>query len=129
MSEKKNMFQIMKSAIDRTFIPNQSEMNQINSFLFTRWISNHPFGIKIAEFINNSTDVPINAQYWLARSTLQSVRYIAYPKKEDTKDKDIQLLSEHYNINYSLAREYHRMLPKEELEKIKNKYRHIGRTK
>ena len=122
-------FAIMASAVKKDFIPTEAELKTINSFMMCRWISNHPVGIEIANFLNNATEIPIDVQYWFVRNTMHNVRYITYPKKTSAADKDIETLTKYYDCNYAVAKQYYKILPKEELEKILNKYKHIGRTK
>lgn len=122
-------FAIMASSIKKDFIPTRDELKTINSFMFCRWLSNSPVGIEIANYLNNAIDIPIEVQYHFVRSTMHNVRYIAYPKKTDENNKDIEVLATHYKCNYLQAKQYYKILPSEELEKILTKYKHIGKTK
>jgi hypothetical protein len=122
-------FAIMSSAVKKDFIPSPEELKNINSFMMCRWISNHPAGVQVANMLNNATDIPIDAQYWFVRSTMHNIRYIAYQKKSSDIDKDLEVLSNHYQCNIALAKQYYKILPKEELNKILTKYNHVGKIK
>lgn len=127
--EKRTGFAIMASAVKKDFVPTNEELKSINSFMMCRWVSNHPVGIEVANFLNNATDIPINVQYWFVRSTMHNIRYIAVPKKNSDIDKDVDILANHYQCNYILARQYYMMLPKDERDIILGKYKNIGKIK
>lgn len=125
------MFDVFGSIIKKDFIPNNDELKSMNSFVMCKWLSNSPSCIEVANFINNvsDNDMPINVQYWFARSVIKNVKHIPYPKKDSSIDKDIEILSDHFECNYELAKTYYKILPAEEREKIIKKYKHIGRTR
>jgi hypothetical protein len=127
--DKKTSYSVMMSAIKKDFIPNEAELKTINSFMMCRVISNHPAYITLANFINNATDIPLVAQYWFVRSTNYNVRFIAPIKKTSEIDSDINVLADHYQCNYQLARQYYKLMPVDVRDKIIAKYKHIGRTK
>lgn len=126
---KNTGFAIMASAIKKDFIPSPEEIKSINSFMMCRWISNHPLGVEVSNIINNATDIPIETQYWLVRSMMNNVRYIKYPKKTSDEDKDITIIAEHYKCNFLQAKQYYKILPEEERNKLLNKYKNFGRVK
>lgn len=129
IKEARTPYAVMNSAINKKFIPTLDEIKTVNSFMLCRTISNHPLGVEVANFINNAYDIPIEVQYWFVRSTLNKVNYISYPKKQANNDKDIEIIAEHFECNYMQAKQYYKMLPEDERNKILVKYKHIGRTK
>ena len=129
LPEGRTMFSIMASAIKKDFTPTLEEINSINPFMFCRWLSNSPLGIDYANYFNNAIDIPMFAQYHFIRNTVDNVKYIVNIKKDTSNNAEIEILSEYYSCSYAVAKQYHKILPADELEKILIKYRHIGRTK
>lgn len=122
-------FAIMSSTIKKDFIPTDDEIASINSFMMCRWLSNHPMGVEVANFINNNTDLPINVQYWFVRSAMNGIKYIAYPKGIDKKDEVLEIISKHYDCNFEIAKEYLRLLPPSEKDRIIAIYKNVGKIK
>lgn len=104
-TSEKTSYEIMKSAIDKSFEPSLEEMNKINPFFFARYISNDPSTIHIANVLNNFSNIPIDCQYKLVRySTIDKISFINYNKK--IKSKDIEVIMKYYNTNEETAKEY-----------------------
>jgi hypothetical protein len=129
VQEKRTSFAIMASSVKKDFIPTLAELNTINSYMMCKWLSNHPVGIEVANFINNATDLPIEVQYQFVRATMHNIRYISFPKKTSPIDDVLDIISDHYKCSYSIAKQYYKILPEAEVEKILKKYKHIGRVK
>lgn len=117
--QDRGSYQLMLSIVKKHLTPKEEEYEKINSFFLCRWLSNHPLGIEVANYINCNSELNIKGQYWLARSTLQSVKYIANQKKDALTIESIQLLAKHYKCNLELATRYLSILPTEELDKIR----------
>lgn len=115
----------MKSAVDKTFEPSEEEIKTINSFFLIRYISNDPSTIYIANVLNCSKNIPVNAQYKFVRnSTMDRVSFVNYPKKEKTSTtKELKLVMQYYKCNESTAKEYIKILGVKETQKIIQKYK------
>ena len=127
--EKRNSYQVMTSILKKDFIPTEEEIKSLNSWMITRWLSNHPYGIEIANYINNNHNMPLHAQYWLARNKVFGIKYIPYPKKESDKNEVYEIFSNHYNCRLEIAKEMVSRLPQSEIDKIVNMYKNVGRIK
>jgi ribulose bisphosphate carboxylase small subunit len=56
-------------------------------------------------------------------------RWIKYSAKKAKKDKEIEYLMEHYGCSVQTARQYHRLISKEEMKEINNFFERRGRKK
>jgi hypothetical protein len=116
-------YEIMKSAVDKSFEPTAEELLRVNPFFLIRYISNDPSTIHIANVLNNFSNIPVDCQYKFVRNTtIDKISFINYNKKE--KIKDIELIMKHYNISESLAEEYYEIIKdnKIELNKLYQNY-------
>lgn len=131
--EVQNIFSIISSAVDRKFVPTEEELNKMTPYIFLRYFSNDPSGLMIVSELNIRNNIPKVWEYWFMRLMMpQSTRYIRYMKKEKFEDETLlNNLKHFYKCNEKQALEYYNMLPPEEIEKIKEKYRHgiIGNSK
>lgn len=120
-------YNVMKSAVDKKIVPTLDEIKQINSFFLVRYISNDPASIYIANALNCNFKIPIESQYkFILNSTLDKVAFINYPKKERLlKDKDMKIITRHFGINESVAKDYIKILGPKKVEEILEKYKHI----
>ncbi|AFR52364.1 putative clamp loader subunit [Campylobacter phage F356] len=118
-----SQYEVMVSAYKKDFIPNKNEMNLLNSFMLCRWMSNDIHSVEFANFINNHTDIPINVQYWFARSIMNKVTYMGRPPKEDKLNEYEEAVSKYYNISFNVAKQYCSILPKEKQEEILNMFK------
>ena len=127
--EKRNMYEIQNSILKKDFVPTDEELKTLNSFLMCRWLSAHPFSIEVANYINSHYDLPIKAQYWLARSFVNGIKYIGRPKAEKEDMCYIDVISKEYDCNLDLARRYCSMLSQEEIDRLLSKWNSGGRVK
>lgn len=126
--KKRTPYSIIKSAVDKSFMPTKEELSKINSFFLVRYISNDPNTIYIANTLNcNVSFIPIEAQYKFVReSTLNKVAFINYPKKDKKYSKqNIKLIKTHYKCNDRIAKEYIDLMPEEEINKLLQQYETI----
>lgn len=129
---KKTPYSIMKSAIDKTFEPSEEEIKTVNSFFLTRYISNDPSTIYIANILNcNAKNIPIDAQYkFIRNSTMEKVAFINYPKKEKLiTDKELKLIMKYYKCSESVAKDYVKVLGLEKTQEILDKYKNLNKRK
>jgi len=122
--EKKTSYSVMKSAVDKSFVPTPSEIKALNSFFLVRYISNDPNTIYIANALNCNYRIPIEAQYNFVRnSTLNKVSFITYQKKEKfVTDKEMKILMRHFNTKENVVKEYIKILGKDKTKEILDKY-------
>lgn len=129
---KKTPYSIMKSAVDKSFEPTEEELKTVNSFFLTRYVSNDPSTIYIANILNcNVKNIPIEAQYkFIRNSTMEKVAFINYPKKERIiSDKELKIIMLHYNCNENIAKEYVKIMGIEKTQEILDKYKDIKKFK
>lgn len=117
------MYDIMVSAHKKDFIPTDDEINTLNSFMMCRWMSNNVNTAEFANFINCNTDMPLKAQYWLARAVMNSVGYITRLQKEDQMSELEQAISFTYEVDYDVAKEYAKLLPEHKKAEILASFR------
>jgi len=125
---KRTPYSIMKSSVDKSFMPSDEEIRKINSFFLTRFVSNDPSTIYIANTLNCYVkNIPIEAQYKFVRnSTMDKINFINYPKQEKIiSDKDLNIIAYHYKCNLSIATEYVKILGPEKSKEIIEKYNGI----
>ena len=125
--KSKTSYDVMKSAVDKKFVPSVEEIKSLNSFFLIRYISNDPNSIYIANILNCNHTIPIEAQYnFIRNSTLDKVAFINYPKKEKLiSDKELKIIIRHFKINENVAKEYIKILGPVKTEEILKKYSHL----
>jgi hypothetical protein len=126
---KHTTWDIINSIFKKDFVPSPEEFNNLNSFMLCRTLSNHPLGIEVANIINNNSQLDIEMQYWLARSAIQSVKFIGFPKKDKVENENMKNVMKEYNCSEDVAKRYLKLLSEERIEALKTKYTHIGRTR
>jgi len=134
MSDKQlphSPYNIMKSSVDRLIEPSIEEIKKVNSFFLTRYISNDPASIYIANALNCMSKIPMEAQYkFVLHSTLDKVAFINYPKKERIiSDKELQIIMRHYKVSEIVAKDYVKILGEERTKEILSYYDKVKKTK
>ena len=131
--DNQNIFAVISSAVDRKFVPTDEDLNKMSPYIFLRYFSNDPAGLMIVSELNIRNNIPKNWEYWFMRLMMpQSTRFIRYAKKEKFEDETLlNNLMHYYKCNQKQALEYFNMLPSEEVEKIRERYKYgiIGRAK
>lgn len=123
-----NPFQVMMCAIKDGEV-SDDDIKKVSPFLMCKWLSGNSNTIQAANFFNTHPNVPIETIFIsVQRSFKGKVRYIQYPKNATQKaSKDVEYLSEYYNIRQDLAYDYLKYISDEQLnhirEVMKNKYR------
>jgi len=125
-ANKHNVFQIISSIIDKKFIPTDEELEKMSSYLFTKYFSNDPTGLTLVNELNIRDNIPKKWEYWFMRIMMpRSIRYIRYNKKSKYDDEEfMDNLCHYYKCNEKQAEEYLKLLPDEEIEKIRKKYKY-----
>jgi hypothetical protein len=123
--EKRNSWNVMSSAFKKDFYPTEEEIKDISSFVFCRFLSNHPFGALIVNFINVYPEVPIENQYQLVRYSMPKIQYLKYPSiKKISKTEELENIMDYFNCSEKTALEYLELMSDEEKERIMKKFEH-----
>jgi len=123
--KKYNMFKCITSVLTNN-IPSTEDIEKIPPFIFRRWLSNHPNGIKFANIFNIYNNIPILHQYNFTRQMVGKVKYIEYPKKMKDIEDELKTLQKHFKISYVVAQEYYNILGEDRVKEIMYKYSKIG---
>ena len=86
------------------------------------WLSGNPNLIGLSNLFNQYSDIPIELKVKIVQNLVGGkVRYIPYPKgAKETEVKDLEYLSEFFNISREKAQMYAEFIDKKELQKIKD---------
>lgn len=110
--EKFDLFGTMYSCITKKGKPSKKDIEKIPEYLFHNLLSNNPQTINLA-FLLTVKNIPIYYQYKLVDKMLPKT-YIKYPKKNKDEEKFINFISDYYNCNYQMAKQYYLLMDKEE---------------
>ena len=115
------MFNVFKKILNNSEIT-EEEINKISDFVFCRWLSGNPNLIGLSNLFNQYSDIPIELKVKIVQNLVGGkVRYIPYPKgAKETEVKDLEYLSEFFNISREKAQMYAEFIDKKELQKIKD---------
>lgn len=115
------MFNVFKKILNKSEIT-EEEINKISDFVFCRWLSGNPNLIGLSNLFNQYSDIPIELKVKIVQNLVGGkVRYIPYPKgAKETEVKDLEYLSEFFNISREKAQMYAEFIDKKELQKIKD---------
>ena len=115
------MFNVFKKILNNSEIT-EEEINKISDFVFCRWLSGNPNLIGLSNLFNQYSDIPIELKVKIVQNLVGGkVRYIPYPKgAKETEVKDLEYLSEFFNISREKAQMYSEFIDKKELQKIKD---------
>lgn len=124
-AKEHNVFHIISSAVDRKFIPREEEYDKIPPYLFLRYFANDPVGLVLVSELNVRSNIPKKWEYWFMRHMMpKSTRYIRYNKKDKFDDEEfLNNLCDYYKCNDRQALEYLKMLPDDEVAKIREMYK------
>lgn len=115
------MFNVFKKILNKSEIT-EEDINKISDFVFCRWLSGNPNLIGLSNLFNQYSDIPIELKVKIVQNIVGGkVRYIPYPKgTKETEVKDLEYLSEFFNISREKAQMYAEFIDKKELQKIKD---------
>lgn len=115
------MFNVFKKILNKSEIT-EEEINKISDFVFCRWLSGNPNLIGLSNLFNQYSEIPIELKVKIVQNLVGGkVRYIPYPKgTKETEVKDLEYLSEFFNISREKAQMYAEFIDKKELQKIKD---------
>ena len=115
------MFNVFKKILNKSEIT-EEDINKISDFVFCRWLSGNPNLIGLSNLFNQYSNIPIELKVKIVQNLVGGkVRYIPYPKgAKETEVKDLEYLSEFFNISREKAQMYAEFIDKKELQKIKD---------
>lgn len=115
------MFNVFKKILNNSEIT-EEEINKISDFVFCRWLSGNPNLIGLSNLFNQYSNIPLDLKVKIVQNLVGGkVRYIPYPKgAKETEVKDLEYLSEFFNISREKAQMYAEFIDKKELQKIKD---------
>lgn len=115
------MFNVFKKILNKSEIT-EEDINKISDFVFCRWLSGNPNLIGLSNLFNQYSDIPIELKVKIVQNLVGGkVRYIPYPKgAKETEVKDLEYLSEFFNISREKAQMYAEFIDKKEFQKIKD---------
>lgn len=115
------MFNVFKKILNKSEIT-EEDINKISDFVFCRWLSGNPNLIGLSNLFNQYSEIPIELKVKIVQNIVGGkVRYIPYPKgAKETEVKDLEYLSEFFNISREKAQMYAEFIDKKELQKIKD---------
>lgn len=129
MAKPKTPYIIMTSILKKD-TPSKEELQGINTFFFTRWLSNNRFTMPIARTLNLYYNIPAEVQYIFANDYVEltnmrtKVKFIGLQK--DKIDPDVQKtldnISRRYKVNEVQAQEYMNLMDDKERNRLKNLY-------
>jgi len=120
-----NMFKTITSVLSNNTVPDE-DIKKIPPFIFRRWLSNHPNGIKFANIFNLYNNIPILQQYNFTKQMVGRVKYIEYPKKLKDIEEELKILQKHYKISFVVAQEYYDTMGPKRVQEIVYKYNKTG---
>lgn len=115
------MFNVFKKILNNSEIT-EEDINKISDFVFCRWLSGNPNLIGLSNLFNQYSNIPLDLKVKIVQNIVGGkVRYIPYPKgTKETEVKDLEYLSEFFNISREKAQMYAEFIDKKELQKIKD---------
>lgn len=115
------MFNVFKKILNKSEIT-EEDINKISDFVFCRWLSGNPNLIGLSNLFNQYSDIPIELKVKIVQNLVGGkVKYIPYPKgAKETEVKDLEYLSEFFNISREKAQMYAEFIDKKEFQKIKD---------
>lgn len=115
------MFNVFKKILNKSEIT-EEDINKISDFVFCRWLSGNSNLIGLSNLFNQYPNIPLDLKVKIVQNLVGGkVRYIPYPKgNKETEVKDLEYLSEFFNISREKAQMYAEFIDKKELQKIKD---------
>lgn len=127
---ERTMFETMSTVVNKKFWPTTEEINKINSFMLSRYISNDGVGIQCAAALDHyGSRMPMAAQYRFVRYTLSDkISYIKFPKKEKVANQaELDIVRKHYKVNERIAVDYIKLMTETQLNEIVDLYTKMGK--
>jgi hypothetical protein len=115
------MFNVFKKILNKSEIT-EEDINKISDFVFCRWLSGNPNLIGLSNLFNQYPNIPIELKVKIVQNIIGGkIKYIPYPKgAKETEVKDLEYISEFFNISREKAQMYAEFIDKKELQQIKD---------
>jgi hypothetical protein len=115
------MFNVFKKILNKSEIT-EEDINKISDFVFCRWLSGNPNLIGLSNLFNQYPNIPIELKVKIVQNIIGGkIKYIPYPKgTKETEVKDLEYISEFFNISREKAQMYAEFIDKKELQQIKD---------
>ena len=124
-----NIFKTMSLSLTQEKI-SESDINEIPSYIYSKWLSGSPYYIQVANLFNRYNDIPILNQFELVQNYSKNlknrVKFIKYPKGQSEKEiKDIEYISKYYKCSTERAKEYLEFISDNELNRLRTAYEQL----
>jgi hypothetical protein len=122
-----NIFKTMSLSLSTNEV-SESDIKEIPSYIYGRWLSGSPYYIHVANLFNRYSDIPILNQFELVQNFSKynlknRIKYIPYPKGASEKEiKDIEYISKYYKCSTERAKEYLELISEKELNRLRTAY-------
>jgi len=110
---------------DESELPLDTNIKAYSSFMVNRGFSQHPDTIFYANEMNKYSTAPIRAQYDFYRYSLRPRKRYGKWAKSPKAQKDIELISKHYNYSREKAEAIIDLFTPDELTTLRKKYHDI----
>lgn len=98
-------------------------LKDYSPFLINKCLAKHKDTFYFAFILNQNPDIPKEEHYEYLLHSVRPAKRFARIKKGVT-DPDIELIKKHYKYNETRAKEALKILTKDQIEKIKELYKH-----
>lgn len=116
------MFNTFKGVLNNTKLSEENK-GKLNSFIFKRWISGEINGLMYSSYINDYDISPeVLYEYYKCIFKDKKVKYIPWIKDISNSSEDLKVIQSYYKCSEEIAIQYSQVLPKKEIEKIRNKF-------
>lgn len=122
-----NIFKTMSMSLSQGKV-SESEIKEIPSYIYSRWLSGSPYYIQVANLFNRYSDIPVPNQFEMVQNYSKynlknRIKYIPYPKGQSEKEiKDIEYISKYYKCSTERAKEYLGLISEKELNRLRTAY-------
>ena len=120
-------FKEIFTVLDKKKNPKQEEIDNIPSYMFTKWLGGHPFTIGAANEINKFyNQIPMALQYSMIKTVFAGKNiYIQFLKNTKNDDKELEVIAKHFKISVEKAKEYKEILSTKEFKGIIDLYKNL----
>ena len=107
---------------DESELPLETNIKAYSSFMVNRGFSQHPDTIFYANEMNKYSSIPIREQYDFYRHSLRPRKRYGKWAKSPKEQRDVELISRHYNYSREKAESIIDIFTDDELTKLREKY-------
>lgn len=123
-----NIFNTMGYVFNKTYEPTPESIDKIQPYLLNQWLSNNISSVKVAHFLNSANKLPKNIQFDFAYRATPKMYPPKFPKKSqisEVDENDYNILMYKYKCNIDTAKTYKKMLPEDEMQKLRNQFKNF----